>query len=116
MTAGITSKKSLGAARALTDFFSISGTRERVRSVDNWELDIPPPARGSIGGLPAAVLSAKNADAKRRLCAGAERQAVGWGSLDARESLRPTPTRLALLADLPLAGGRYNRVRRADVR
>jgi hypothetical protein len=34
---------------------------------------------------PAAVLSTKNADARRRLCAGAERQAVGWGSLDARD-------------------------------
>jgi hypothetical protein len=58
---------------------------------------IPPPARGSIGGLPSAVLGAKNADAKRRLCAGSE--AIG-GRLRVPRSgrsflLSPHPARFA---------------------
>src|SRR6516165_3857638 len=55
---------------------------------------IPPPERGSIGGLSAAVLSSKNADAKRRLCAEAKRG--GRVGVALRATIL-TPTRFPLL-------------------
>jgi ABC-type transporter MlaC component len=72
------------------------------------KLGAPPPGRGSIGGLRPPFLACKNADALHRLCAGAKRQAVGWGSAK-RDDRELTPTRLppikSAVADLPLSGG-----------
>src|SRR6185295_6060380 len=53
---------------------------------------LPSPLWGGHRRPPAAVLSAKNADTKQRLCAEAQRRRAGWGSLLKREIRPATPT------------------------
>ena len=90
---GLTRRQALWAAKALgrvgdsEDDLPLFRTSRATRSV------IPPPERG-------------------RSAAGAEREAVGWGSIDNRDCCPLTPTRPprpprpeAGVADLPLSGG-----------
>src|SRR5262249_12734877 len=43
---------------------------------------LPAPLWGGVGGLRPPFLAAKNADAKHRLCAEAQRRRAGWGWCD----------------------------------
>jgi hypothetical protein len=75
----------------------------RTRSAPSPHSVVPSPLWGGIGGLSAAVLGAKNADAKHRLRAEAQRRRAGWGS-ESEDAPRATTT--TPLPTPPPQGGR----------